>query len=97
MELYALQASRANGFGPVKQLHSVTQLSGGIENLISQKIESLPQSTRKDIRIAACLWDEVDETALSMVIEGMTIPDITTALESAATDGLVLFASHRGH
>jgi predicted ATPase len=63
---------------------------------VCRKMDSLSQTAREVIHAAALMGDEVDETSLVMVMEGITTFDIGSTLEKARNEGLVVHASDRG-
>lgn len=66
-----------------------------IDQLIKRKVGDLPRFPQEVLEIAACMGDEIDETALSTIFNGKT-SEISKALEVAASLELVTFVQARG-
>lgn len=66
------------------------QSTKSVDQLVIQKLSSLPDGTQQILQQAACMGDEIDVIALATVSDGNSVPEIDLSLLVAANAGHVV-------
>lgn len=72
-----------------------THWKGTIEEIFRRRFLSLADNSKSVLQVAACLGDEIDESAIVMALD-LDLVDVISGLQMASADGHCVFNGNRG-